>query len=259
MIPLWARLQPSKYSTWRNQRWCIVLVGDRGWWLTLCDTWFHSLIAAPSWIGHEPTETYWPWWKLKKKKQAPCLYMTHFVTQKSFARHLTTVFSSGYCIETVCQEREHRERRSHLSHTLGRVPQRYRESRALLRFFFLLFPRMGEEGRRGGNWTAWHSQFISAARPPCAKCSVPAYNKPHVYLHKLTHARRIPSHPTALDTPGGNVLRWWGATPRYWWKITRTSFKEADAALFVPCHPSPPYPFCWSQQLFFVRRAPTAK
>lgn len=71
-------LWPSKYSTWCNQGWCMVLVGNWSWWLTQYDTWFHSVIAAPSWIGHKPTETYWPWWKLK---WAPCLYMTHFVTE----------------------------------------------------------------------------------------------------------------------------------------------------------------------------------
>lgn len=65
-------LWPSKYSTCCNRGWCIVLVGNWSWWLTQYDTLFHSLIAAPSWIGHKPTET-WP----------PCLYMTHFVTEKS--------------------------------------------------------------------------------------------------------------------------------------------------------------------------------
>lgn len=63
MIPPVGWLWPSKYSTWCDQRWCIVLVGYWRWWLTQYDTWFHSLIAAPSWIGHKPTETYWPWWK----------------------------------------------------------------------------------------------------------------------------------------------------------------------------------------------------
>lgn len=62
-------LWPSKYSTWCNQRWCIVLVGYWSWWLTQHDTWFHSLIAAPSWIGHKPTEPYWPW--VKKKGPHP--------------------------------------------------------------------------------------------------------------------------------------------------------------------------------------------
>lgn len=56
-------LWPSKYSTWCNQRWCIVLVGYRRWWLTQYDTWFHSLIAALGWIGHKPTEPSWPWGK----------------------------------------------------------------------------------------------------------------------------------------------------------------------------------------------------
>lgn len=80
MIPLW----PSKFSTWCNRGWCIVLVGNWSWWLTQCDTWFHSLIAAPSWIGHKPTETYWPWWKWKKGPMPPHDPFCHW---NIFVRH----------------------------------------------------------------------------------------------------------------------------------------------------------------------------
>lgn len=84
-IPLWADCGLPNTLHGAKRRWCIVLVGYWSWWLTQYDTSFHRLIAAPSWIGHKPTETYWPWWKAKKKKKkgALCLYMTHFVAEKS--------------------------------------------------------------------------------------------------------------------------------------------------------------------------------
>lgn len=84
MIPLWAHCgHPNTLLGATVGDVCMILVGKWNWWLTQCETWFHSLIAAPSWIGHKPTETYWPWWKNEKKKRAPCLYMTHFVGEKS--------------------------------------------------------------------------------------------------------------------------------------------------------------------------------